>query len=105
MTNLVAIDLVAGTAFSFRGRERVTGGTIPGWGPGFQFERGKLELFRQAPEAFRLSPSTNAYEEGRAAFRRGALRTGNPFPGCNPDSVRWDGGWVFESNLRRGITQ
>lgn len=102
MTNLVVLDLTAGTAFAFRGRERVAGGAIPGfWDKrGFEFERGKLELFRQVPTTYRFQPQTNAYEEGRAAFRAGALRTGNPFPECNPDHARWDRGWQMESNIR-----
>lgn len=106
MTNLVAIDLVAGTAFAYVGRNRVAGGEIDGWnGPAYQFERGRIELFRSVPTVYRFVPRTNAHEEGRSAFRRGALRTGNPFPACNPDHSRWDGGWAFESNLRRGLTQ
>lgn len=100
MTNLVSIDLVAGTAYAYVGRERVSGGALDRWqGRDYPFERGRIELFRSMPQAYRFDPRTNAFEEGRAAFRRGALRTGNPFQPCDPDHQRWDQGWVMESEI------
>lgn len=44
----------------------------------------------------RMDPRTPAYDEGFAAYRRGAMLADNPYPSDTVDHLAWENGW-FEA--------